>query len=170
MRSALALALVLALAVSTASWAGAAPADPAQVWAPMHRFIGTWKGTRAGAEGPAKVTRVLSSSATNHHLEIMEKGGGLPRAAVRGMVSLDAERQVLVLRQFATDGSATEAALDPAASTGDKLVFASPESEAARLRITFERTGARSYLERIERSEGGGTFEVVSETRFVRAD
>ena len=163
-------ALVLALALSVASMAGAATTDPAEAWKPMYTFIGAWKGTRAGANGPARVTRVYASAPANHHLEITETGGGRSPATVRGTVSFDPQRQGLVLRQFAVDGSASDLALDPASSTADQLVFSSLESEATRTRITYERTGAKAFVERIEHAKGGEPFAVVSETRFVRAE
>ena len=167
------MALVVALAVAIASVAGAAVAgaavDPAEAWRPMHPFIGTWKGTRAGADGPAKVTRVYASATTNHHLEIREKGNG-SGAAVWAVVSFDPQRQVLVLRHFAADGSAFDVTADPTAATTGTLVFESGEAEASRTRITYVSEGAKSFVERIERSAGGETFTVVSETRFVRAD
>ena len=164
------MALVLALAVAIGSVANAANIDPADAWRPMHPFIGTWKGTRDGAGGPVKVTRVYESSTTNHHLEIREKGGGGSGAAVWGVVSFDPQREVLVLRQFAADGSASDVTLDPSVPTTGTLVFESSESEASRTRITYVAEGARSFVERIERSAGGRSFTVVSETRFVRAD
>lgn len=163
-------AMVLALAVSITSLAGAATIDPVDAWRPIHPFIGTWKGTRAGTDGPAKVTRAYTTAPTNHHLEITETNGGRSRPAVRGMVSFDPQRQVLVLREFAADGSTSDLALDPTASTTGRLVFASLESEAARTRITYERMGAKTFVERIEHSVGGEPFAVVSETRFVRTD
>lgn len=162
-------ALLLVLAVSISSLAGAATVDPVETWRPMYPFIGTWQGTRAGAEGQVKVTRVYASASTNHHLEITEKVGGRSRAVVYGMVSLDPQRG-LVLRVFSTDGSASDAALDTAASTATRVVFASLESEGPRTRITYERTGAKNLVERIERSTGGEPFTVASETRLVRKD
>ena len=163
-------ALVLALAVSITSLASAATIDPTEAWRPMYSFIGTWKGTRAGTDGPLKVTRVYASAPTNHYLEITEKGGGRSRAEVRGMVSFDPQRQLLVLRQFAADGSASDLTFDPTTSATAPVVFASSESEATRMRITYERAGAKVFVERIERSAGGEPFGVVSETRFVRTD
>lgn len=163
-------AMVLFLALSLAPRAGAASGDPAEAWRPMHPYIGTWKGTRAGADGQVKVTRTFASSPANHHLEVTEAGGGTRRGTVRAIVSLDPRRQLLVLRHFAADGSATELEHDPAASAADRLVFASAPTEAARLRITYERAGPRLFVERIERSEGGESFAVVSETRFARTD
>jgi len=168
MRGAWVWALVLAAAV--VSSAGAATVDPVEAWRPMYPFIGTWKGARAGADGSVKVTRSYASSATNHHLEITEAGGGRSHAAVWGIVSLDAERQVLVLRQFAPDGSVSDLTLEPRASTMGPLVFTSLGSGPAKTRITDERTGTKTFVERVERSAGGGPFAVVSETRFERKD
>jgi hypothetical protein len=164
-------AWVLALAVSITSLASAATIDPADAWRPMYSFIGTWKATRTGSDGPVKVTRIYASAPTNHHLEITEAiGGARSRAVVRGMVSFDPQRQGLVLRHFGADGSALDMAFDPAASTTEQAVFVSLESEAARTRITYERKGAKTFVERIERSAGGEPFAVVSETRFMRTD
>lgn len=163
-------ALMLALAVSITPLANASAVDPADAWRPLYPFIGTWSGTRAGATGSVKVTRGYMASATNHHLEITENSGGRGRGAVWGIVSFDPRRQALVLRQFGADGSSSEAALDGSVSTAERLVFASPESEAARTRISYERTGPKIFVERIERSAGGEPFAVVSETRFVRKD
>ena len=160
-------ALVLALAVSLTSLANAGTIDPAEAWRPMHAFIGTWKGTRTGADGQVKFTRDYQSAPTNHHLEITENGGGHSKG-VWGIVSFDAQKEVLVLRQFGADGSASDLALDPSASTAERVVFATPESEGTRTRITYERSGANIFVERIERSAGGEPFAVVSETQFVR--
>jgi len=151
-------ALFLAFALAFASAAGAANTDPTEAWRPMFSFIGSWKGTRAGVAGPVKVTRVYASSPTNHHLEITEKGAG--PAAVWGMVSFDAQREVLVLRHFAPDGTTSDATFDAARSTPDQLVFAGPDA-----RITYERAGWKSFVERVEVSGA-----LVSETRFVRKD
>ena len=162
-------AVALALAASLITAGNAAIADPADAWRPMYSFIGTWKGTRAGNEESVKVTRAYTSAPTNHHIEITESGGGKSRA-VWGVVSFDAQRQALVLRHFAADGSASELPLDPAASTTDQLVFVSPESEGARTRITYERSNWRNLVERIENAADGAPFTVVSETRFERKD
>jgi hypothetical protein len=163
-------ALVLALAISFASAAGAATLDATEAFRPMHPFIGTWKGTRGGAEAPVKVTRVYASAPTNHHLEITESGGGRSPAGVWGMLSFDPQRQGLVLRHFGADGSASDLVFDPAASTDERLVFTSLESEATHTRITYERAGWKNFVERIELSTSGGPFAVVSETKFVRKD
>jgi hypothetical protein len=162
-------ALILAIALAFASGASAATVDPTEVWRPIHTFIGTWKGVRPGTEGAVKVTRTYASAPTNHHIEITEKGGDRARA-VWGVVSFDPQRQGLVLRHFAPDGSASDVALDPSASTGDQLVFASAGAEGARTRITYERAGWRNFVERIELATGSGPFTLVSETRFVRQD
>ena len=164
-----AAALVLALAVLIAPPSRAQTVAPAEAWQPMHWFIGTWKGTRAEAGDPAKVIRVYASAATNHHLEITETAGGRPRA-VWGVVSFDPGGQSLVLRQFGADGSSVDAALEAPGSPSGPVVFASAESGPSRTRITYERMGANSFVERIEQSTGGGSFSLVSETRFVRKD
>lgn len=158
--------VVLALAVLVASLAGAETVAPAEVWRPMHWFIGTWKGTRTGADA-SKVTRVYASATTNHHLEVTETAGGR-KAAVWGVVSFDAQRQGLVLRQFGPDGSTVDVTLDPAASQGGPVVFASGESDTPRTRITYERTGSKTFVERIERASAGEPFAVVSEAHFER--
>jgi len=166
-------ARLLAVAVSLGALSAVAHAqgiDPADAWKPMYSFIGTWKGTRSGADGSTKVTRVYASATTNHHLEITESGGGRSKAAVLGMVSFDPQRQALVLRQFAADGTAADLVLDSALSTAGQVVFASADAEAARVRITYARAGAKTFVERIERSAGGEPFAVVSETHFVRTD
>lgn len=67
-----------------------------------------------------------------------------------------------------SDGSTVDVALDPAASPQGPVVFASAESEARRTRITYERTGAKAFVERIERASAGEPFAVVSETHFER--
>jgi hypothetical protein len=162
-------ALILAFALALASGAGAATADPTEAWKPIHAFIGTWKGVRPAAQGAVKVTRTYASAPTNHHIEITEKGGDRSRA-VWGVVSFDPQRQALVLRHFAADGAASDVAHDPAATTGDQLVFASADSEGARTRITYERAGWRNFVERIELASGSGPYTLVSETRFVRQD
>ena len=165
------LGWVLAVAVAVTSVANAASIDPVDAWRPMHPFIGTWKGTRTGDDGQVKVTRVYESSTTNHHLEIREKlGGRSGGASVWGVVSFEPQRQVLVLRQFAADGSAFDVSFDPSSSTAGPLVFESLASEGSRTRITYERAGTNSFVERIERSSGGGSFGLVSETRFTRTN
>lgn len=161
-------ALVLAVAVCIASFAHAAPVDPAEAWKPMVSFIGTWKGTRAGAEKPVRLTRVFASSPVNQHLEITESGGGRRGDALTATVTLDPQREVLVLHQLAGDGPAVDAALDDAASSAGKLVFES--EQAPRVRITYERADARHFTERVERASGSDAFALVTETQFVRSN
>ena len=159
--------LVLALAASLVTFASAATVDPTEVWKPMHSFIGTWRATRPANGGNVKVTRVYASASTNHHLEITEKSGGNAQA-VWGVVSFDPARQALILRHFAPDGSASDVALDTAASTEDQLIFASPETETTRTRITYSRSGWNAFVEKVELAGASGTFAVVSETQFER--
>jgi hypothetical protein len=162
-------AVLFALAALIASPARAETAPPAEVWKPMHWFIGTWKGTRAGTGDEAKVTRTYASATTNHHLEITEAANGRSRA-VWGVVSFDAGLQSLVLRQFGADGSSLDAALQASSSEPSQVVFASSASERGRTRITYERSGANAFVERVELAAGGESYSLVSETRFVRKD
>ena len=134
-----------------------ATVDPV-VWRPLVPFVGTWKGTRAGAEGPIQLTRVYATGSANRHLEITETGRKRDRAEVRGMVSFDPQRQALVMRQFAQDGTAADLVLDAAASTNGHVVFASANAEGPRTRITYERTGPRKFVERVEQSANGDSF------------
>lgn len=160
----------VALALAVGPGARAESIDPAEAWRPMNAFIGNWKGTRAATEGTVKVKRVCAGASTNRHLEITDAVGGHAKGVVRGIVSFDPEKQRLVLHDFGTDGSAADPVLDEVESVDGKLVFASPESDPTRIRITFERTGTNSFTERVERSSGAAPFAVVTETRFVRAD
>src|SRR4029434_2264274 len=143
------LVVALALAVSIASWANASPVDPADAWRPLYTYVGTWKGTRVGADGPLKLTRVYASVSAHSYLQIAESASDRSRTEVRGVVSLDPQRGVLVLHLFAVDGSASDLALDPAASTDGRVVLASQDSEPTRTRVTYERTGSKSFVERI---------------------
>jgi len=161
------IALLLAVVASLASGASADTVAPADTWRPMYSFLGTWKGTRTGTDGPVKVTRVYASATTNHHLEITESGASRA-SAVWGIVVFDPQRQGLVLRHFAANGSAADLAYDAQASTADKLVFASAATDSAPARITYERAGWNAFVERIELAGAGGAMTVVAETRFVR--
>ena len=158
------------LALAIGSGARAESIDPAEAWRPMNAFIGSWKGTRTATAGAVKVKRVCAGASTNRHLEITETVAGGGKGAVRGIVSFNPQKQQLELHDFGMDGSEADPILDLLESTASKLVFASPESEATRIRITYERTGTNSFTERVERSSGGQPFSVVAETRFVRAD
>ena len=156
-------ALVLAVAVSTAPPSGTAAPDQTEAWRPMHAYIGTWKSV--GAE---RRTRVYASAATNHHLEITESGASHDRA-VWGIVSYDAARGVLVLRRFVADGDALDLALDPSSSTAEHLVFEGPGADS-RTRVTYDRPGWNTFVERVERSSGGAPYALLLETRFERKD
>lgn len=165
-----AVLISFALAVVFVTSAHATGPTAAEAWRPMHSFIGHWKGVRTLPAGPQKLTRGYASATSNQHLEITEKGADRSAPGVWGVVSFDPEKQVLVLRQFAADGAALDAALDPALSTDAQLVFASPADAATQLRITYVRSDAREFTERVERAENGGPFVVVSETKFVKKD
>ena len=156
-------ALVLAFAASTGSPAVAVAPAPTEAWRPLYAYIGTWKST--GAE---RRTRVYASAATNHHLEITESGSGHDRA-VWGIVSYDGVRGVLVLRRFVADGEALDLALDPSASTAEHLVFEGTGPDS-RTRVTYDRPGWNTFVERVERSTGGTPFALLLETRFERKD
>lgn len=165
-------AWMLALALSLPSAATAATIEPsatatatidaAEAWRPMRPFMGSWKGTRTGSDKSVKVSRDYFPATTNHHLEIKERG------AVWGVVSFDPQKQVLVMRQFDADGTTSDVVLNPAAASSGPIVFASPESEAKRTRITYEIVSPKAFVERIERAAGNEAFAVVAETRFER--
>ena len=163
-------AVVWLLAVTIPSLARASDVDPAEVWRPMFHYLGTWKGTRPGADGPIKLTRVYTSASSNHYLEITETGRDRSRSEVRGMMSFDRPRQTLILRLYALDGSASDLVLDPSSTTAGQLVFASLDTSSSRTRIVYQRTGPKNFVERIEQSSGGEPYALVTETTFVRKD
>jgi hypothetical protein len=144
----------------------AAPTSP-EVWVPIRPYIGKWSGTRTVSNGTVKVTRTYSQSGNNQHLQVLEKNGS--DSGVWGVISYDTEQQQLVLRLFGQEGRAVALKLDPDASTGDDLVFDGVEG-APRMRIVYDRTGWNDFVERIEHSDVGGNYSVVTETRFKRAD
>jgi len=143
--------------------------DAPEAWRPLNAYVGTWKGTRTGDAGPIKLTRIYAAASANRRLEITEAGPDSPRAEVRGIVSFDRKRHALVMRQFELDGSASDLVLDPAQSTNGRVVFESLGSETPLTRVTYERTGPKRFIERIEHANGDA-FALVSETRFVRKD
>ncbi len=170
----LAAALVLVLSAAAPSAVGDTVVAPTEAWRPMYSFLGSWKGTGTGPAGPVQLTRSYASASTNHHIEITEAVRGHSPATIWGTVSYDPRLPGLVLRRYspgeAADGAAQDLALDAAASTADRLVFASAPTGAVRTRVTYEHAGWNVFVERVERADSSGAFTVLTETRFTRKD
>jgi len=144
----------------------AEPVAELDAWKPLHAFVGSWAGTKAGSEGNAHVTRGFASTPDNHGLEITEKSGG--RTSIWGRVRYDQARQALLLEQPSAGGGNTEYVFDEASSNDTRVVFASVTHNPGVTRVVLERSNWNEFVERVEHAPMGQSFAVVSETKFKR--
>jgi len=160
------VALALAFAAVPAAAAEAPPA--AETWQPVQVFIGSWSGARTAGGSEEKVVRQVESSTDNRQLVVLERPNGSD-AASWGAIAFDDARQALVLRPYGEAGiAASELVLEKVDPNANRLVFTTPAGSPRPTRLTYELAGWNEYVERLEEGKDGGSFALVSETRFKR--
>jgi hypothetical protein len=172
MRAAIAVLVVLAAAApavhaqTASSLAATGTSIPADAWAPLRIFVGTWAGERAEAKGSVKVRREYLPVLNNQHLQVSEEAKGSD-AQPWGLISYDAWHHGFVLRHFSADGSALDLPYDASASTDKQLVFASAADAGKPTRVTYQVVNWNEFVERID-NPADQTAANVTETHFKR--
>jgi len=171
MRGTFSMIAALALAIAAAPAAAGEAAPAAETWQPVRVFIGSWSGARTAGGSEGKVVRQVESSTDNRQLVVLERARGSD-AASWGAIAFDPARQALVLRPYGEAGiAASELVLEAAdPPNGSRLVFVTPPGSPHPTRLTYELTGWNEFVERLEEGKDGGSFALVSETRFKRGN
>jgi hypothetical protein len=154
------------VALIASTMALAQPPPAADSWGPMRVFVGSWSGSRTGANASRKILRTYEPVAGHPQLQILERSNG--RFGVWGVISIDAVEQDFVLRHFPSTGLTAVLDLDPKSSSSTRFVFDNTDERADGLRITYDQMSADSFVERVERGRADGPLELVSEARFTR--
>jgi hypothetical protein len=125
--------------------------DPA--WQTLDSLVGQWTGEGTGMGGSSRVTheysRVLGHFLHMKTRSVFEPVEGATEGEVHedlGYFSFDADREMVVLRQFLSEGYVNTYALIE--STGDRLVFQTESAESAGdmgARIVLDLTDADAY-------------------------
>lgn len=163
-----------------AVWAAHAEPEKRDSFAPIRFLLGRWEGIASGQAGEGTVAReytlVLSGrfiqerNVTTYPAQAKNPSGEVHEHL--SLFSHDRTRDRIVLRQFHEESFVNTYALDPAASSPDKLVFASEDFEnfddAWRARETNDITSQDEFVETFELAPPGKQFEVYSRSQLRR--
>jgi len=149
-------------------------------WQPVRFLLGSWQGEANGEPGKGRVERNYQLVLGDRFIEEHNTSTYEPRSPDkppeihqhRSFLSYDKARKTFMLRQFHQEGFVNLYALNPAASTGTRLVFESVSFEnldnAWRARETYEVVSGDEFIEIFELAEPGKDFQVYSRNHFRR--
>ncbi len=152
-----------------------------EVWQRLEYFVGSWKGHETGRAGMGQGERtyrfVLGGkflfSQNTSRFEPQEKN---PEGEVHEdwvLFSYDSKNRRVMAREFFIETYVIRYALDPVASSRDRLVFLSQEIENGpqlRARLTYQIKNNNEFEEIFEVASGEKDFEVFIRNFWTRAE
>src|SRR5688500_15122287 len=107
------------------------------LWLPFNSFIGEWKGTGEGAEGPGTYERSYRQVLNKNYIEVRNKTVYAPNEKAKngyvhedvGYISYDKIRKTFIFRQFHGEGFVNQYKLDSMSADKKTLVFISEAIE-----------------------------------------
>jgi hypothetical protein len=142
-------------------------------------LVGKWTGTGEGEPGKSTVEREYTRVLGGKFVQVRNRSTyppqeKNPKGEVHedlGMMSFDAARKTVVLRQFHVEGFVNQYTAD-AGSTPARIVFTSEAIENItpgwRARETYVLSGPDRFEETFELSEPGKPFAVYTKNTFTR--
>jgi hypothetical protein len=171
--------IILLLAVVTIPVRAQEAASKADPFAPLHFFVGAWRGDQSGEPGHGISERTYAFVLNGRFLQVnntstypaQEKNKAGEVHHDMGMIGYDKARRKFVFRQFHTEGFVNtyiqEDGGDP-----KKLVFVSESIENIppgwRARETYLLLNDNEFIERFELAEPGKDFTLYSEAHLKR--
>lgn len=164
-------ALLLLFSLSTLTLGQTLPLD---VWEPMKRFLGDWKGDGVGTPGVGNYERSYKFVLNAKYIEIRNKATYRPqpknpKGEVHedvGYISYDKIRKKFILRQFHIEGFVNQFVLESISSDSKRIVFLSESIENIpigwRARETYQITNEKELMEIFELAAPNRDFEVYS--------
>jgi len=139
--------------------------DPTDRWAPVRFLLGTWEGGSASSVVTHTYELVLQDRFIQSRTRSEPRDAeGKESAQVHGDIgffSYDPDRELIVFRQFLSEGYVNTYTLTTLEAPGDDLVFTSESTEGAggmRARLTFRRTGSDAYEMLLDLASPGKEF------------
>ena len=158
----------------------AAAGDDGDPWGPMRFFEGKWTGKGEGKSGISTTEREYEFILGGNFMQVrnrsvFEPQDKNPKGEIHenlDIISYDAGRGKIVLRQFHVEGFANTYVLESVSEDGMKLVFVTEHIEngvpGMSARLVLEIDGEDSFGERFELSAGGDYACLITNT-FKRA-
>jgi hypothetical protein len=169
------LAVVLSV-LATGAPAGQAQkaGAPADVWAPLRFFVGSWAGQGEGSPGMGKGVQTFEFILRGTFLHVRNKAvfdpqDKNPQGEVHedwGVFSYDKARQTFVLRQFHVEGFVNQYVLEHAAPEAKTFVFVSEAIEnipaGFKARLTYKILDADTFEQTFDLAPPGQEFSCYS--------
>ncbi len=149
-------------------------------FAPLHYFVGTWRGDQSGEPGHGTVDRQYKFVLGGKFLQVRNRSTYPPQEKNKkgevhqdmGMIGYDKARKKFVFRQFHVEGF-VNTYVEQGSGDGKRLVFTSEaiENIAAgwRAREIYTILNDHEFTERFELAEPGKDFQLYSEAHLKRA-
>lgn len=172
------LAMALALAGLGASQVPAAAEEPdSDVWAPIRPLLGTWHGSEVGNESGSHIERTyelimgekFARSTTLAAFDPTEPDAEGDVHQDIGLFSHDPDRDVLLLREFMSEGYVVTYVL--ARATPESLVWVSESSEGAGgygARLRYSLLGPDEHMEELDLAPPGKSYFTCHRMKMVR--
>jgi hypothetical protein len=159
------------------SWLSVPAAADGPAWDALEALAGTWTGEGAGMGGVSEVTheyeRVLGHFVQMRTHSAFESADGTTDAEVHedlGYFSFDTDRELVVLRQFLSEGYVNTYALTE--YTDDRLVFETESTESAggmQARVVMRFDGPDAYTMELHLAAPGRDWFVCRTLDMKRA-
>jgi hypothetical protein len=151
-----------------------APAAPADPWAPLRFFVGTWEGQGEGSPGLGRGVQTFEFILRGAFLHVRNKAvfdpqEKNPSGEVHedwGVFSYDKSRKTFVLRQFHVEGFVNQYVLEALPADGKTFVFVSEAIEnippGFRARLSYRLVGPDSFEQTFDLASPGQDFQCYS--------
>jgi hypothetical protein len=150
-------------------------------WATVRFLVGQWEGTTDGQPGHGTVVRSYEFVLGERFIHERSTSTYLPQEKNKAgevhehwsLLSYDRMRNVLVLRQFHTEGFVNQYTQRPDTSSATQIVFESESLENLdprwRAREIYDTLGPNEFTETFQLAEPGKEFQTYSKNHFKRA-
>jgi hypothetical protein len=169
--------LLLACAVSARQAEGSSGEPEADPWAPIRPLLGRWEGAEIGREDASHIEREYELIMGGRFirtstLAVFEAAGPDTGSEVHrdiGLFSYDPDRDMLLLREFMSEGSVVTYVLERA--TADSLILVSERSEGAagfRARLRYSLVDVDVHVEALDLAPPGKGFFTCHRMKMTR--
>lgn len=166
--------MVLGSAFAVSGLSAQEPAAPADVWAPLRFFVGSWIGQGEGTPGMGKGVQTFEFILRGTFLHVRNKAvfdpqDKNPKGEVHedwGVFSYDKARKAFVLRQFHVEGFVNQYVLEDPGPDAKTFVFISEAIEnipaGFRARLTYRVLDPDSFEQSFDLAPPGQEFTCYS--------
>ena len=170
--------LVLGVVILLTPASFGVPEPSPDPWAPIRYLLGEWEGADIGKEDSSRIVQEYRfalggkfvRSATHAEFDPAEAGVEPEVHEDVGYLSFDADRGLIIFRQFHSEGFVNTYALERA--TEDSLIFVSESTEGSsgsRVRLRYWLSGADEFVQELDLAPPERSYFTYKRMKMVRS-